>query len=149
MTFVLCVDCDADDTFERVAAIRLPLEASRSLNYVVAMAVSVHNLDFVMPADPCTCQSIRVQAKAVEKQAKIFNYVLMTNAIDSIVISYLAVVSSAARTLSITIAMIGVRFHLCQSVAIINAWMCQCIISDVTLLFAVICYCTNCLILFH
>lgn len=62
MTFALSVDCDADDTFEHVSVIHLPLVVNRNSNYVVVMAALVHNLDFVMLADPYRCQNIRVQA---------------------------------------------------------------------------------------
>lgn len=69
MTFVWRVDYGADDTFERVAAIRRPWEANRNLNCVVATEVSVHSPDFAMPADPCQCLSTRDQVITVNNKA--------------------------------------------------------------------------------
>lgn len=41
-----------------------PLVVDKNSNCVVAVAVSVHSLDFVMLADPCPCRNNHVRAKA-------------------------------------------------------------------------------------
>lgn len=125
MTFVWHVDCDADGTFVRVAVIRHPLAADRNSNCVVAMVALVHNLDSATPVDPYQCRSTHVQAitaivndrTKIRRKSSLRLYLYLCNKM------YLAVVCRSTRSLSIAVTVIGIRFHLRQSVAIINARM--------------------------
>lgn len=79
MTFVWHVDYDVHDTFERDAVIRLRSEVDKSLNYDVAMVVSVHNLGSGYPVDPYRCRSIHGPVKAAMNEMEKSNRIDQSN----------------------------------------------------------------------
>lgn len=155
MTFVLSADCGADDTFARVAVIHLPSEADRNSSCVAATAASARNLGSVMLAGPCRCPNIRAPAIAEherrkgregERNAIVWIMIRFPSAFHS---THFAVVCRSAGPLSVAIAVVRIRFHLGQSISVVDAWVWHRVVRHVTLLVTVVRYRANRLIFLH